>query len=660
MKDFNSIKPSKEQENCISYKAGDLLVNGVPGAGKSIVLLKRALEFYKASRQGDKRVILLTTFNNTLNDYTTDVFQQANIDEDRMSIITMDRYCSKVYRHFFGSFNAITKDTDRKSYVSQALQNHYRKNGKKHRFYDVDEQFWCDEFLWIKQKNIKTPQEYLEAERTGRGGGVRITREERKIVYELFTEYCNVLNQRHRVDWEDLYIRIINSNVDLTQFQYKYVLVDEAQDLSFVKLKVAKMLAADSITIAADKAQKIYNTGFTWRELGIDVRGNASKTLHKTFRSTKQIVQLAESLSEINRARDGEKGEYTDPVLPTLLGEDYPLIIRCANAADERNFLSSLITGLLADDVTVGVLYRNYAEKEEITRFLASFRISSEEIKRDSKWSLRRKGVKLATLHSSKGLEFDIVIIPFFNSTYYPPQSEIDKADTEQIEEIKAKERNLLYVGMTRAKSALYFTYSGAESPFMSEFSPEYYNYVSSAGNELDKPERSFSPAEKSAITVNKNDTIRAHYEGDATPRTLCGKGIENWPFVGKKVGDSVPGIRQVYIIDEIIRRTSAPIGEPSQKDIWEENKKYVDKSCHGYINRLISFGIPAPTTIGSELMGPDGDVIAEAELAWEQEKTVFLRKDQIQFKGVWQNKGWTVITEDTPATSVELSGVIV
>ena len=58
--------------------------------------------------------------------------------------------------------------------------------------------------------------------------------------------------------------------------------------------------------------------------------------------------------------------------------------------------------------------------------------------------------------------------------------------------------------------------------------------------------------------------------------------------------------------------------------------------------------------------MGPDGDVIAEAELAWEQEKTVFLRKDQIQFKGVWQNKGWTVITEDTPATSVELSGVIV
>ena len=408
------------------------------------------LEFYKASKAGEKRVVLLTTFNNTLNDYTTDVFQQADIDSSRMNIITMDRYCCQIYYRLFGSFNTVS-EKDRIQYISTALQNHYTKTGKDHRFYHVDDQYWCDEFLWIKQKNINTLQGYQEAERTGRGGGVRITREERRIVFELFQEYCAEMKKHRKTDLEDIYIRLIEASDRLAPYKYKYVLVDEAQDLSFVKLKVAKLLANDSITIAADKAQKIYNTGFTWKEIGIDVRGNASKTLHKTFRSTKQIVQLAESLSEVNRYREGDKGEYTDPVLPTILGEDYPFIIRCSSLADEKQFLAGLISGMMNNAVTIGLLYRNYSEKQNITSMLLSNRIGFEEIKKGGHWSLRRPGVKLVTLHSSKGLEFDVVIIPYFNAIYFPVQADIEKADKEQVEEIKAKERNRETQGDSRS-----------------------------------------------------------------------------------------------------------------------------------------------------------------------------------------------------------------
>ena len=520
-------------------------------------------------------------------------------------------------------------------------------------------------FRWRRKREANTLQGYQEAERTGRGGGVRITREERRIVFELFQEYCAEMKKHRKTDLEDIYIRLIEASDRLAPYKYKYVLVDEAQDLSFVKLKVAKLLANDSITIAADKAQKIYNTGFTWKEIGIDVRGNASKTLHKTFRSTKQIVQLAESLSEVNRYREGDKGEYTDPVLPTILGEDYPFIIRCSSLADEKQFLAGLISGMMNNAVTIGLLYRNYSEKQNITSMLLSNRIGFEEIKKGGHWSLRRPGVKLVTLHSSKGLEFDVVIIPYFNAIYFPVQADIEKADKEQVEEIKAKERNLLYVGMTRAKSALYFTYSGTESPFFSEFNPDYYNYVSSSGAKLEKPQRSFSPEERSQAVIKENDTIIAHYEGDETPRTFCGKGIKNWPFVGKTVGDRVPGIRKTYVIDKILGRSSTVIideikgegglDESSKKEQWESKRKLISKVCYPFIDSLISHGVPAPTTVGCELMGPDGGVIAEAELAWEHEKTVFLRQDQSEFKDVWEEKGWTVFTEDTPVTSIIL-----
>lgn len=705
MKSFNDIKPTQEQMNCISYKAGDLLVNGIPGAGKSIVLLKRALEFYKASRPGEKNVVLLTTFSNTLKDYTNDVFQQAGIDEQRMSIITLDSYCSKIYYRFFGRFDTASDD-ERIKYVEEALQKHYQKHKKDHRFYKVDDQFWCEEFLWMKQKNILTQQEYHNAERTGRGGGVRITRDERKMVFEMFQEYCAVLKKHRKIDWEDIYAAIINSGINLTNYKYKYVLVDEAQDLSFVKLKVAKMLSSESITIAADKAQKIYNTAFTWKELGIDIRGNASKTLHKTFRSTKQIVQLAESLLEVNRAREGDSGEYTDPVLPTLLGEDYPYVIRCASIADEKLFIGNLVKSLLSDSVTIGILYRNYKEKTDIANLLGMSRIGFEEIKKGTGWSLRKPGVKLTTLHSSKGLEFDIVIIPFFSNIYYPVLADMEKADPEQKDEIMSKERSLLYVGMTRAKSALYFTYSGSESLFLSEFEPAYYNYFSSADEELEKPARSFVPPRKNGKedesdgliaellevdkqitekrnllestgkTVTANSVIDAHYLNGGPVRFMA-SGVLNigkWPFLGKKVGDvvhyggnNVVEIDNIYSSDtEKIRGKIAALEEKragiqeqianlslqekksTNAIIWDEAESLIDSSLLPFVRKLRNQGFPEPTTIGSELMGPDGSVIAKAELAWELLKIVLLRRDQKQFASIWEERNWTVATEET------------
>ena len=47
-----------------------------------------------------------------------------------------------------------------------------------------------------------------------------------------------------------------------------------------------KALAKKSITIAADVAQKIYNTSFTWKEVGIDISGRSSKALSNTHLET--------------------------------------------------------------------------------------------------------------------------------------------------------------------------------------------------------------------------------------------------------------------------------------------------------------------------------------------------------------------------------------
>lgn len=677
MKSINDITPSKEQQSCIDYRSGDLLINGIPGAGKSIVLLKRALSLYNQSTDGEKNVILLTTFNNTLNDYTKDIFQQANVDSERMTIMTMDSYCSRIYGKIFRErFDWADDDKENRDFVSQALQNHYKTHGTEHRFYQVEEDFWLQEFHWIKQKNIRTLQTYLDSDRVGRGGKVRITREERKIVYEFFQEYCYLLKQTGKKEMEDIYLGLLNRVNDLKPYKFKFVMVDEAQDLSYAKLKVAKLLAYDSITIAADRAQKIYNTGFTWKELGIDIHANSSKTLHKTFRSTRQIVELAESLSEINRALDNDKNEYTEPEYPSILGSDYPFIVKCPNAATEKQFLINIIKKSI-NSVTIGLLCRTYSEKQELIEYLASNHVSFEEIKKGGNWSLRSPGLKVTTLHSSKGLEFDVVIIPCFNSTFFPPIADMMKADEEQIVELQAKERSLLYVGMTRAKSTLYLTFSGEESSFLSELNPLFYNYYAASGEKIEKPTRVIPTVSKvteninadengqeeldldgSEIVIKMNDTITAHLKGEKKERTLYGSRAAdpaNWKFIGKRIGDQVTVCSVVYVVDSIngkridykaAAQESKSVDSPSSKGkTWDTILSRLFGDSKTFAIDAKTKNIPIPTTIDSSLMGVDGSIIAEAELAWEQLKIVFLRNDQSEFKGIWEKEGWKVIT---------------
>lgn len=80
---------------------------------------------------------------------------------------------------------------------------------------------------------------------------------------------------------------------------------------------------------------------------------------------------------------------------------------------------------------------------EEYTRLL---RLKSMKRQED------REGVRLMTLHSAKGLEFDTVFLVEANEGKMPYKKAKTDAETEE-------ERRLFYVGMTRAKEVLKVSY---------------------------------------------------------------------------------------------------------------------------------------------------------------------------------------------------------
>lgn len=469
--DFQTAILTKEQNECVNFNAGDLLVRGVAGSGKSYVILKRAVKLYKGKKSNES--VAIFTYTNSLVKYTDDLISEK-LGEDQVEVLTVDSYCMSVYYRITGRKFFISSPSMYAELVKNTIEDHQKMTKLNHRFYDMNQIFFEEEFKWIREKCIKKKEEYLDADRRGRGSQVRLNTKDKEILWNIYMLFIAKAKQKKFSDWPGLYMAL-NDNLHRIPEDKKidYILLDEAQDMTVGQMKVMKALSKQSLTIAADIAQKIYKKSFTWKEVGIDISGRSSKSLSKSFRSTKQIVKLAEDLMSINRKNN--KGEYTEAVLPEAEGNK-PRLVRCSTVDSEKSYVAKLMKTYLEDmNATIGVIVRTDDDVCSMKHLLYNAGISEYQVvDKKKEWSLLTPGIKIVKAHSSKGLEFDYVIIPSVNDSVYPFRTY--RVDDEQIEEYLTIERNILYVAMTRARKTLVMTCQAlSASRFISEFKKEHY-----------------------------------------------------------------------------------------------------------------------------------------------------------------------------------------
>ena len=71
------------------------------------------------------------------------------------------------------------------------------------------------------------------------------------------------------------------------------------------------------------------------------------------------------------------------------------------------------------------------------------------------------------TIHDAKGLEFNNVIMMGVDEKYYPLQSALKDISGIDQADLYERERQILYVGLTRAREKLMVTWVGQRSPFL-------------------------------------------------------------------------------------------------------------------------------------------------------------------------------------------------
>lgn len=454
-------KLTDKQEEIVNYDGKELLIKGIAGSGKTTVLLSKAR---KMIENNPTIRIGLFTYNKTLSQYAKKFAEQ--IGPNNLFVYTFHGWAYGVLRDVTKKRMVMTTTRDQKEYLKTAV-GIVRKNSE-HRFVTEEKfrEFLADEISWIKGKGIKKSADYQTVSRVGRGSSIRVTKPDRRIIYGIFEEYEKVKRDAKKMDYDDFALTLLENKEKIKDtYKFDYVMIDEGQDLQQVQLMLLRFISKKGFVVAADKGQKIYKTSFSWKEIGINVLGGRTKILQNSFRSTKQIIQMAHSLQMHDSIVKDE--EYVATILPEYTGP-VPDVFECDSREKQDAAILSTIKIFLKEnpDKTIGVLTREWKSINRLYYALQAEAIPHEFIKKD-KGDAHTSGVKLTTFHSAKGLEFDYVIILDLLD---------DSGDQElQDEEYMEVERRLLYVSITRAKTYLQLYYYNKPSLLLEDIDSNFY-----------------------------------------------------------------------------------------------------------------------------------------------------------------------------------------
>jgi superfamily I DNA/RNA helicase len=254
---------------------------------------------------------------------------------------------------------------------------------------------------------------------------------------------------------------------------FDHAVVDEAQDLGVAEARFLGVVAAtrpDGLFFAGDLGQRIFQQPFSWKSLGIDVRGR-SFTLRVNYRTSHQIRSHADrllphSVSDVDgniESRRGTVSIFSGP-MPEVRVFDAP--------ADEQTAVGAWIADRIKEGCQpheIGVFVRSPKQLERARAALKLAQATAIELTEE--FELQPGKVAICTMHLAKGLEFRAVAVMACDDDIVPLQERIEMvADNADLEEIYDTERHLLYVACTRARDRLLVTGVMPASEFLDDF----------------------------------------------------------------------------------------------------------------------------------------------------------------------------------------------
>lgn len=428
--------------------SGPARVSGSAGTGKTIVALHRAVVL---ARRNPEARVLLATFSETLAHALRTKLRRLISNEpslaERLEVHAMNAIGERLYERHFGRPRIAGREMIR-ARLTQAAE-------------PADLNFGAN-FLLAEWEDVVDAwqladwEAYRDVKRLGRK--TRLPEARRAALWEVFAAVRKSLAEEGLVTRAAMFVRLATELAGRAHPPFDHVVIDEAQDVSVPQLRFLAALGGsrpNGLFLAGDLGQRIFQQPFSWKSVGVDMRGR-SRTLHINYRTSHQIRSQADrllgpELADVDGNVESRRGTVS------VFNGPAPAIKVFESAEAEVASVAEWLAGLRKDGLApheIGIFVRS---EVELARARAAadeaglaFKLLDEHVETVS------GKAAIGTMHLAKGLEFRAVAVMACDDEVIPSQARIEQVtDDADLEEVYNTERHLLYVACTRARDHL-------------------------------------------------------------------------------------------------------------------------------------------------------------------------------------------------------------
>lgn len=418
----------------------DFLVKGSAGTGKSLVLLKTLEKLIQQNKQslfdGEKSIKLIT-FTHSLEKYNKYVAALLNIENplEEEIIGTSESYVNKILKDAFPNIKL--------TYTLPKILDVENDN-------PLGQDIWTELDKFILPKCV-TQKEYCEEKIRRTGMKKAQNAGKRKAIWEtvetIFTEWNKLEEQPVSYVIYKLVQKIEKGEYTIPEeLKTDYLFVDEAQDLNAETLRLIRATVRESMILAGDNDQSVFQPGFIWNRAGIDINGH-SKILNINFRSTNQINEVAEKYRATIKGADKENMPETFRLGPPV--ELHENKNQNDSFAQMISTVKMCINSLNYEPENICLIAPRKSLLEQLREELKTQLDFESAFVNEPDFDFSKSGIiRLATTQSCKGLDFPVVLFYLDHRAHF-----VDVFDEATADKMN---RNMIYTAITRSIEMLH------------------------------------------------------------------------------------------------------------------------------------------------------------------------------------------------------------
>ena len=442
------INLDNAQVSAIKDDAKTVIVSAGAGSGKTQTILGKVKYLIEEKSIKENEILCISLTNETVNNlkvklekmnYKVDVmtFHKLGLSllDEKVSIVS-DDYLSYIIDEYMLSFiknNKLRNKIFKRIFFTESNMEKVMKTRDYFELKNVIITF----IKYIKSNDLDIREIHI------RNIGY-INREILRMIFEIYIIYTEELRSSGKIDFDDM---IKNSSCKKVYVNYNYIIIDEFQDTSVLRLNLIRNIMKYNdikLFLVGDDWQSIYAFSGCTLDIFVNIKDYLDDVsyhqLKYTYRNSQELITASGKFVMRN------KYQLRKDII-SHIHEDRPIVIL-------YNYqLADVLKYVTGDIMIIG---RCNKDIENIV------------------W------VNKYTIHKSKGLEADNVILVNSDNVPFKHKShELLDYFLKTNEGIKyPEERRLFYVALTRTKKKIYIMVNNHESIFIRELRKNYKEFI--------------------------------------------------------------------------------------------------------------------------------------------------------------------------------------